>query len=210
MSQVLALPVVTDVSPLCRSASQACVACCRGDRMSRERLTRAMDRQSRLFALAFGSRTPLPSRLALMAFELWVRRGWPLIVVPFFLIPGIGALVRARVARRMCCTFLGSVPGDPARPGCLLHPSRWAGVDVRRSAAFALLPGMRCGEPGYVCQSAALYRNAGPLERRRFRERTCGMDWFEFGNAVERSLPDFAFRRAGIPSEPPAQSNASG
>jgi hypothetical protein len=201
MPQVLGLPVVTEASPLCRSESQVCVACCHGENLSREQFTRALLRQSRLFAVAFGSHAVLPSRVALIAYELRARRGWPLLVAPFFLLPGIGPLLRSWVARRVCCAFLGPVPGDAARPGCLLHPSRWAGVDMRRRAAFALLPGMQCGEPGYVCQSSMLYRIAGPADRRRLREQTRGMDWFEFSNLVRTAGSELVRRRVKLPGE---------
>jgi hypothetical protein len=190
--QVHRLRLVTDAtaSPLCRTASQACIACCRGSRMSRERLSRLLHRQTLQFGLTIGIRVKLPSRLVLIAHELRARRGWPVLLGPLFLLPGVGPLLREWLGQRMCCTFLGYPDDDESRPGCLLHPSHWAGVEVRRQVAFAMLPGMTCGEPGHVCQSAALYQNAGITPRRRFRDQTRDMHWFDYSRSVEECWPE--------------------
>lgn len=188
MSPVLGLRVLTDepAPSLCRTATAGCVACCHGSGMREDLLARALGRQSDVFSRRFARRAGLPDRLELIVFELLVRRGMPLLLAPLFLLPGLGPLLRAWLGKRMCCVFLGYPNGDRNRPGCLLHPTRWAGRDVRRAVAFYLLPGMGCGEPGFNCRSAQLYQSAGIAARRRFRVGVRGLGWFAYGRAVGR------------------------
>lgn len=188
--------MIADPPALCRGDDQSCVACCRGSGMSEHRLAAALRRQTALF----GRPGSIPSYLSLVLHELRARRGLPLLLAPLFLLPGVGPLLRSWFINRTCCTFLGFPDSDMTRPGCLLHPSRWDGSDVRRRVAFALLPGMGCGEPGYVCLSAALYAAAGPGPRRQFRERTRALGWFAFSRAVEALERELLARPAAASS----------
>lgn len=185
MPEVLRLPVLSVSAAPCRTSTQSCIACCRGPAMSEVALTRALRRQSNLFGQLVGDAKRLPSTIVLIAYELLIRRGSPIVYAVLFLLPGLGPLLRKWVGRRMCCAYLGFLHGDEKRPGCLLHPSRWDGRDLRRRVAFALLPGMGCGEPGYTCRVADAYRSAGVHARTTFRERTRGLSWFEFSRTVE-------------------------
>lgn len=59
------------------------------------------------------------------------------------------------------------------------------GSDVRRCTAFALLPGMACGEPGFTCNATHLYRRFGLRERQEFKDKTQGMASAEYSRAVD-------------------------
>lgn len=152
--------------------------------MSRPHLAAQLRRQVRLFARFRCGR--VPSRLALLGHELAARRGLDLFAAVLFLVPGLGPLLRRRLRDRVCCAFLGFTDAAETRAGCLLHPARWGGADRRREAAFALLPGYGCDEPGYFCEPAARYATAPVAERRRFRNEAGGADWFDYSRAVER------------------------
>lgn len=170
-------------APLCQTRTQSCVACCRGKKLSDASLIVKLRRQTERFQKSFGSPNYPPSFLARILFELRSRRFSPLLFAPLFLLPGFGPLIRTRFANRSCCAFLGYLDGS--RAGCLLHPTRMGGTDVRRRTAFALLPGMRCGEPGFTCNATHLYRRLGLHARQEFKDKTQGMASTEYSRAVE-------------------------
>ena len=178
------LAVVPAASPVCRPPDGGCVACCRGRKVGEAALTARLRRQTRLFA-TIARRPALPGRLALAWHELRARRGLDLLLAVVFVLPGVGPLVRRAARERMACAFLG-FDAAGTRPGCLLHPARWAGVDRRRTAAFALLPGFACGDPAYLCPTAIAYATAPPPGRRRFWAAVRGLDWFAYAAAVDR------------------------
>jgi hypothetical protein len=152
-----------------------------------------------MFNRWFGTTIFLPGRLWLIVYELYVRSFSPVLLAPLFVLPGIGPQIREWFVRRMWCAFLGFPDGDGARPGCLLHPSRWAGRDVRPRVAFAPLPGVWCGEPGHSCRAADVYRSVGMTSRRQFRERTRRLDWFDYSRAVEGAEAELLAGPTAVP-----------
>ncbi len=169
-------------APLCQTRTQSCVACCRGKKLSDVSLHFKLRRQTERFQRSFCTPNHPPSFLARILFELRTRRFSPLLFAPLFLLPGFGPLIRTWFANRTCCAFLGYV--EDSRAGCLLHPTRM-GTDVRRSTAFALLPGMACGEPGFTCNATNLYRRLRLSERQEFKDKTQGMASVEYSRAVD-------------------------
>jgi hypothetical protein len=168
------LPLVS----LCRADGHSCAACCSGDAVARPVLQRALRRQTHLFARLVGAR---PGRWRLLLHELVVRRGGDLLWGALLLLPGVSGLLRPWLKRRTVCAFLGF--DSEERVGCLLHPSRWNGVD-RRERAFALRPGFGCGRADYLCLAAHRFANPGSGFRQSLLDRTQGLDWFGFSEVV--------------------------
>jgi hypothetical protein len=83
--------------------------------------------------------------------------------------------------------------------GCLLHPSRWAGRDLR-NLAFALRLGFGCGPAAYLCRAGHSFRAGGWGVRWRFLKLAEGLDWFRFSQVVRKedsySEPDSGCLRA--------------
>jgi hypothetical protein len=165
--------------PLCRAGGRTCAACCYGEAVSRPELERRLTKQTALFGWLIGNRSAGRGRLLLH--EL-LARGLPgLAWALLLLVPVLAFFLRPWLRRRVVCAFLGYEDAERTRVGCLLHPSRHAGVDVRRQAAFVLWHGFGCGAAGYLCQAAARYALAGWHERKQFVAQTEGLDWFEYG-----------------------------
>jgi hypothetical protein len=124
-----------------------------------------------------------------MRYELVARRGVDLVWALLLWLPGVGDWLRPRLRGRMVCAFLGFEDAGERRVGCLLHPSRWQGREVRPAAAFALLRGFGCGSPDYYCLAAHWFARTTWERRRDFSARMAGMDWYEFSRAVASSIP---------------------
>jgi hypothetical protein len=91
--------------------------------------------------------------------------------------------------RRMVCAFLGFEDQEGQRIGCLLHPTRWAGQDIRSAVAFGLLPGFGCGAPDYYCLAAHWFAHASGSERQRLAQQMADLDWFSFSRAAAAYRP---------------------
>jgi hypothetical protein len=179
--------------PLCRFESHTCAACCWGEAVPPSRLRATLRRQTRLFRRWFpGPR--LPGRVRFLLYELLVRRGLDLFWAVLLLLPGLGDWLRPRLKRRLTCAFLGFEDAGERRVGCLLHPSRWAGVEVRPRVAFGWLAGFACGSPDWYCVAAHWFARGGWEERRDLARRAAGLDWYEF------SLLAAAYRPPGTPA----------
>jgi hypothetical protein len=140
-------------------------ACCWGEDVRPSALRAALRRQTRLFRKWFrGPR--LPGRWRLLLYELIVRRGLDLFWCFLLLLPGVGDWLRGRLQRRLACAFLGFEDAEERRAGCLLHPSRWGGTEVRPRVAFGWLPGLGCGSPDWYCVAAHWFARTGWEERR--------------------------------------------
>jgi hypothetical protein len=175
--------------PLCRFAGHTCAACCWGDAVRRRGLAASLRRQSRLFRRWFpGPR--LPGRVSLLLYELAARGGLDLLLAPLLLVPGLAGRLRAWLKRRTVCAFAGFEDAEGRRVGCLLHPSRWGGKEVRPQVAFALLPGVGCGAPGWYCPSARRFADARWEERRRFARQAAGLDWYAYSRAASTYRPN--------------------
>jgi hypothetical protein len=175
--------------PLCRFGGHTCAACCWGEAVSPAALRSAVRRQTRLFRRRFPGRR-LPGWGGLLLHELTARRGVDLLLGCLLLLPPLAAWLRPRLRRRLVCAFLGFERDGEERVGCLLHPSRWDGFDLRRPAAFRLLRGVSCGPPDWYCLAAHWFARATWQQRRDFADRTRALDWYAFSRAASRYGPD--------------------
>jgi hypothetical protein len=182
----LPLTVPLAAEPLCRAGGHTCAACCHGPQVSRLSLERRLRRQARLFARLVGAR---PTRARLLAFELAVRGGAGLFWAALLRLPLAGDLVRPWLKGRAVCAFLGFEDEAGTRAGCLLHPARWQGRDVRAQAAFALWKGFGCGPADYLCLPAWRFAHAPWRARRDFLRRARGLSWFDFGRQAATFRP---------------------
>jgi hypothetical protein len=150
-------------------------------------LAARLHRQRRLFRSWFGAE--LPGRWLLALYELTARGGVDLLLFAPLLLPALGHWLRRLLRRRLVCAFLAFEDAGRQRVGCLLHPTRWQGRDMRPRVAFRLLPGFACGEPSYYCLAAYEYAAAPWQEHRAFARQTAGLNWYHY------SLAAAAFRR---------------
>jgi hypothetical protein len=169
--------------PLCRFDGHTCAACCWGEAVRPVALRAAVRRQTRLARRRFaGPRLPGPA--ALLRHELAARRGLDLLLGLLLLLPPVAAWLRPRLRRHLVCAFLAFEGSGEQRVGCLLHPSRWYGTDVRPRAAFRLLRGVACGPPDWYCLAAHWFAGATWEQRRDFARRTRALDWYAFSRAA--------------------------
>ncbi len=146
-------------------------------------------RQTRRFGRWFRPGLP-PPRWRLALYEVTVRGGLDLLWAVLLRVPGLADWLRSRLRPGLSCAFLGYEDGARRRVGCLLHPTRWGGREFRAKAAFALLRGIGCGEPGYYCTAAHWFAGSTWQERREFSRRAAGLGWIEYSRAAA------AYRRA--------------
>lgn len=191
---------------LCRLDDHTCGACCWGEAVDRESLCVRLRRQTALFRRRFAS-TGQPGRFGLLLHEVLARGGLDLIMGLLLLIPGVNIWLRAWLGRRLVCAFLGFEDEGQQRIGCLLHPSRWQGLEVRPQAAFALLPGFGCGSPSYFCLAAHRFARASWESHRLLLRQTAALDWYgyslavrnlSFGDSTPQTLPAHTGCRYGL------------
>jgi hypothetical protein len=181
----LSLPIVEPPAPLCRAGGHSCAGCCYGEALPRAAVERALARHTSLFSRSPGDNPPGPLRLLLH--ELRARGLAGLLWALALLLPGVGGAVRPWLRRRSVCAFLGYLDLGRRQVGCLLHPSRHGGRDVRRRSAFALWLGFGCGEADWLCLPGWRWARADWRARRDFLRAAEGLDWFDFGRAVARA-----------------------
>lgn len=176
------------LAPLCRFAGHTCAACCWGEKVSYPSLRARLRRQSRVFARWFAGRSRL-HRWELLRYELSVRGITDLFWGMLLLFPVLGDLLRPWLSQRVVCAFLGYEDEAGQRVGCLLHPSRWDGADVRQRSAFGLLKGVGCGAPSWHCLAAHFFAAAPRHERQRLQHASHGMDWYAYSLLASRYRP---------------------
>lgn len=182
LQNLTVVPAAEAPEPLCRAGGKTCAGCCWGQDVRYESLRRRIRRQTRLFREIVAGK-PSPWRLFL--FEQVVRRGSDVFWAVLVRILGLGDWLRTRLQRRMSCAFLGFEDSAETRVGCLLHPTRWGGVD-RRRAAFVLLYPLGCGRPDFFCFAAWRFLRAPGGAKERFLRETASLDWFTYSRRVSR------------------------
>lgn len=80
--------------------------------------------------------------------------------------------------------------------GCMIHPSRFNGRDARSAVAFALLPGISCGDPNYVCTGCTRVNDMPAEQTEVFLNVVQDQDWFEYTRTIR------AFSCTAIASPP--------
>lgn len=168
---------------LCRHGNSTCGACCWGRDVDRTTLNKRLRRQQQL-AAGWSSGDELPSPVRLLWHELRARGGADLILALLLRVPWLGKLVRSWLAKRVVCAFIAFDGPTTNRVGCLLHPKRWGGRDVRRQAAFRLLPGLGCGESDYACAGCQKFARADAAQQLVMLNDLHSDDWYEYSSAV--------------------------
>lgn len=174
-------PTPLNVISLCRTDSQSCGACCWSPELSRGQVERSLSRHR---DLAAAWSPDAVSRWQAIRHELFARGGIDLCLAVLLRIPFLGAWVRKRFAARVVCAFAAFEDENRTRVGCLLHPSRFKGIENRPTHAFALLPGFRCGMAEYLCPSCYDFSKLSCDGQREFEEQATLLDWFDYGTAV--------------------------
>jgi len=178
---------------ICSVGGKTCGACCWSGTVSRDVLTARLRRHRGLFARHL-NKDQAPHALALLWHELRARRGADLLWAPLLWLPFVGPRLRTRLAARAVCAFAAFRDEDEQRVGCLLHPQRWNGHEIRPRAAFRLLRGFGCGSPDYACAGASRFAAANGAGRARFLDDTRSLDWFAYSAvaplfAADRHVP---------------------
>jgi hypothetical protein len=175
---------------LCSLGERSCGACCWSEALSRDALRPRLRRHGRLFAkhLAAGR---LPGAISLLWHELRALPGADVVFGLMQWLPLLGPRLRRRIWERIVCPFAAFRGPDERQVGCLLHPSRWGGRDVRAQSALRFLPGFGCGAASYACSGAARFAVASDFDRRRFDLETASLDWYSYSAAA----PRFPWRR---------------
>ena len=183
---------------LCRLGASTCGACCYGELVTRASLEQRLKNHQRLFHVnPAGSPSSPPSRWRLLLHELRARRFADLILPLLLYLPWLKHYLRDRLQKYTVCAFLAFEDEGQRRVGCLLHPNRWNGNDVRQDAAYRLLPGFGCGSVDYVCQACDLYEIAPAAEKQRMSNDFQQLDWYDYGELVrEQSQVDLNHQRA--------------
>ena len=166
---------------LCRQQGQTCGACCWGAGIDRKTLTEQLEHNRLLFESVSWDQ---PSRLRILWHELRARRGRDLVWAVLFLIPWWGRKLRQRVSDTIVCAFIGFDSPEHSQVGCMLHPTRFAGRDIRNQAAFGLLRGIECGDPNFVCTASQRFDLMSDAHRNVFHECVRNEDWFDYTQTV--------------------------
>jgi hypothetical protein len=180
---------------ICSLGDKTCGACCWGPSVSREELVLRLRRHRTLFES--GGR---PGAWRLLLHELRARRGFDLLLAVLLLIPWVEKKARRWFQARVVCAFLAFRDATESTVGCLLHPARWNGEDLR-PAAFRMLPRVSCGSPDYLCPAARNFESATPIARLRFQLAARETDWFDYSRAAST----FSHSRSVQKGEPPCR-----
>ena len=166
---------------LCRFEKHTCGACCWGVGIDRQELTVRLRRHRLLFQKLNGR---LPNRLQASLHELRARRGADLLWTLLMRIPFISRRLKQQLSRRLVCAFLGFDSEEEKGVGCMIHPSRYDGIDIRNQTAFQLLPGVECGDPDYVCSGCHKFDAMTQDQQQIFSAAVEPNDWYEYTETV--------------------------
>jgi hypothetical protein len=126
----------------CQTFRQGCCGCCVNMRWKPVRIAAFLDANTHAAEATFcpGGRPRLGDLVRLHL----ARGGWRDHLLAFWLVPltlGLSAWLWRR--RYGSCCFAGYLDRAEGRVGCLIHPARWGGPDLRRHA-FPLVPTLGC------------------------------------------------------------------
>jgi hypothetical protein len=143
----------------------------------------------------------LPGPIPLLLHELRALGGTDLLFGLILWLPIIGPRLRSRISSRLVCPFVAFRDPTDQQVGCLLHPSRWQGVDIRARVALRLFSGFACGASSYACAGAERFAIASDPVRRRFEADTLSLDWYSYSAVAPRFLTDTVSRPSTTASE---------
>ena len=126
----------------CQSFRQGCCGCCVNMRWRSERIAAFLEANTRAAERCFPSGARL--RMRDLVRVHMARSGWREHVLAVWLVPltlGLSAWFWKR--RYGSCCFAGYIDRSAGRVGCLIHPARVGGPDLRRHA-FPLVPTLGC------------------------------------------------------------------
>lgn len=168
---------------LCRVGHRSCGGCCWASEISREDLGPRLARHRRLFG-KLRSSARVPSRIRLLLYELRVRLGLDLVLAIVQWIPGLRGRLRGWFAADVVCAFAAFENENHQQVGCLIHPSRFGGEDVRQRSAFRLLRHFGCGAADYSCRACHQYSSGDSDEQASMLQQLPSDGWFDYSRAV--------------------------
>ncbi len=125
----------------CQSFRQGCCGCCVNMRWAPERLANYLAANTRAAEAAWGGGRPRWRDLVRVHLA---RGGWRDHLLAVWLVPlTFGASAWLWRRRYGSCCFAGYLDRAAGRVGCLIHPARTGGPDLRRHA-FPLVPTLGC------------------------------------------------------------------
>jgi hypothetical protein len=175
-----------DAEPsICHYQDKTCGRCCWGSRVTRARLVRQLRIQRSQFEKRF-PQAAAAGRLRLIVHEVRVRRGADLFFAPLLVLPVLATRLRLAFRERTICAFLAFTDESEARIGCLLHPTRRRGSDIRQRVAFGCLPGLGCGPADHLCEGALRFASAPRAVREEFAREGAARDWYVYSMNAPR------------------------
>lgn len=121
-----------------------------------------------------------PTRWSLFIYEIRSRRGLDILLALVLRLPVLGNRLRQKLSKKFICSFLAFDDDTDSKIGCLIHPSRMHGADLRQEVAFRLLKGLNCGASDFYCNSALLFDRASETEKLDFIEENKSADWYQY------------------------------
>lgn len=168
---------------LCRSNGNTCGACCWGVKVSRSDLEVLLERHRVSFQFWTRGGTVL-SRWRLWLHETWCFRGRNLLWAVMLKRKSHSQSLKKSLSQNLTCTFMGFDDEGAATVGCMLHPTRFDGRDVRQGAAFRFLGGVECGDPGYVCDGCSKVDALDSETRTAIAKSLSSRDWYDYTQTV--------------------------
>ncbi|MEO1980902.1 MAG: hypothetical protein ABGZ24_10330 [Fuerstiella sp.] len=142
-----------------------------------------MRRNRDLFRHLGASRT-LPGRFRLFLHEVLATRGINLLWAVLVRLPWFGKRQKKSIAQSIVCPFMGFDDNQEESVGCMIHPTRFEERDVRSAVAFALLPGISCGDANYVCTGCTRFNDMPADQTQVFLDIVGSQDWYEYTRTI--------------------------
>jgi len=159
----------------CQDFKEGCCGCCVNMRWSEQRLGDFLSKNTEAVDQMITRRGKALRVIDLVAVHL-KRGGGRDFLLAFILVPftfGLSALYWKR--RYGSCCFAGWLDREKRRVGCLIHPARLGGADLRRHA-FPLVPTLSCDR-----EMRCLLLNNAAAEQLE-------LEWFELSRRGAESL----------------------
>lgn len=172
-----------ETASLCRRSGQTCGACCSGVAVQREELTALLVTQRTSFLRWTKNGTKL-NALRLFLHETSCRRGAHLLWALLLRLPKVRQTLKKRMSQTLTCCFLGFDDDRHESVGCMLHPTRFGGKDVRRANAFRFLPGIECSDPNFTCGGCRQFDDLHPDQKSAVAYALKSRDWFDYSQTI--------------------------